>query len=144
MDYRKKFEDRLINERQNYFELVEFTNTKEIAKFYHKKCGNYFYKVPHEFIKTRYDHIYNNDKCPICSKETFSNKYTLDKSNSLLNKYTNGNIIIIDDYNGFNSKCKVKCNTCKKEFFAVPRTIIQNITEYTKTTRNGCRYCSKK
>lgn len=111
-----------VNSISNDFSFnSEYINNHTNIEMAHKLCGRTFSSRPDNFI-------YNKCACPVCALEARDKKLakTTEQFQEELNSKFPNQFTIIDSYKNNETKLKIHCNHCKKDFYIIPTNILRS------------------
>lgn len=104
-----------------YTFLQEYKNRRTKIKVKHEVCGYTYEVAPGEFLR--------GSRCPKCSmknrRKGYNRKKTDEEFKEEVLKLVGSEYTFIDKYRGYNTKLKVKHNTCNKVYSATPSVFLQ-------------------
>jgi hypothetical protein len=111
--------------QDEYSVLSKYINNKTKIKFRHNKCNNIFEIQPTHFLQ--------GQRCPYCRKyNPIKTTSTIDKE---IKELTNGEYILVGEYNNNKGFITLKHLKCNKEYKVKAHSFINN--------GDRCPYCSK-
>lgn len=119
--------------------LLPYNGFTQRGDFRCKKCG-YEWKGTRRLYTIIRSSINLPPGCPKCTnlRSLSKGRITKQKAQERLDEAFNGNLLIVGDYNGWDTKCMVECRECGYKW----ESVIRNI--YQRKNGNGCIECNKK
>lgn len=117
-------EDFMLADKENEYELLsEYTRSNEKVTIQHKKC-NHIYSTPAKcFIR--------GNRCPKCYGK---NRKTTEEFKRQVRELTNGEFILLSNYQNNKTKVEIKHELCNKIYKVTPHDFIGG---------NRCPYCNQ-
>lgn len=121
-----KFRKELVEKGfENFIPLEQYTSRTTLMKFKHIYCGNTFEKTPQSLLKLKH-----KNTCPECD-DNFKNACSPIQENK--NKYFQGRLdrlynkkfILLNNYEGVNSRVKLKHIDCGKEYIVHAQSLLK-------------------